>query len=33
MRDGKRTKDLLDRLRKIRGEVRDRRKFFSDFDN
>ena len=28
-----RTKDLLDRLRKIRGEVRDRRKFFSDFDN
>lgn len=28
-----RTRDILDRLRKIRGEVRDRRKFFSDFDN
>lgn len=28
-----RTRDILDRLRSIRGEVRDRRKFFSDFDN
>lgn len=27
------TRDLLDRLRIIRGEVRDRRKFFSDFNN
>ena len=27
------TKSLLDKLRIIRGEIRDRRKFFSDFDN
>lgn len=34
MRTGsERTRDILDRLRAIRGEVRDRRKFFSDFDN
>lgn len=26
-------KSLLDKLRVIRGEVRDRRKFFSDFNN
>ena len=29
----KRTREMLDRLRAIRGEVRDRRKFFSDFHN
>lgn len=28
-----RTSELLDRLRIIRGEIRDRRKFFSDFKN
>jgi hypothetical protein len=27
------TKELLERLRSIRGEIRDRRKFFSDFKN
>ena len=26
-------RDILDRLREIRGEITDRRKFFSDFDN
>lgn len=27
------TRKLLDKLRVLRGEIRDRRKFFSDFDN
>lgn len=27
------TRSLLDKLRILRGEIRDRRKFFSDFDN
>jgi hypothetical protein len=27
------TRELLDRLRKIEGKTRNRRKFFSDFDN
>lgn len=28
-----RTRELLDKLRQIRGEIRTRRKFFSDFDS
>ena len=28
-----RSKELLDRLRAIKGNIRDRRKFFSDFKN
>jgi hypothetical protein len=28
-----RTKTLLDKLRVLRGEIRDRRKFFSDFND
>lgn len=33
MRKESNTRNLLDRLRVLRGDIRDRRKFFSDFEN